>query len=404
MIFVGLDWSEGHHDVDVRDDGGQQLASRRVDHGVEGMAELHALIGLHVDDPTEVAVGIETDRGLLVASLVAAGYLVYAINPRAVDRYRDRHGVSGAKSDARDTMVLAELVRTDRHHHRLVAGDSDDVEGLKTLTRGHQSLIWARTRHVLQLRHLLLEYYPAMIDAGGGHVGTRDVLAVLAAAPTPSEGAALSAARIKMLLRRAGRCRNLDSTAERMREALRSPSLQAAPQVSSACAVNVAALVAVIAALNEQIEALEIELTARFTDHNDAVIIKSMPGLGAILGARVLAEFGDDPDRYVDAKARRNYAGTSPITRASGKSSVVVARSVRNDRLADACDRWAFATLSSSPGARRYYDECRAAGKTHGQALRALSNRLVGILHGCLRHRCNYDETIAWVRYQSQLA
>ena len=404
MIFVGVDWAEDHHDVDVRDESGEQLGRRRVKHGVEGLATLHELIALHAECAGEVVVGIETDRGLLVASLIGAAYQVYAINPRSVDRYRDRHALSGAKSDAGDAMVLAELVRTDRHHHRLVAGDSDDVEGLKTLTRGHQNLIWARTRHVLQLRNLLLEYYPAMIDAADGHVGTRDALAVLAAAPNPAEGAPLTSARIKTVLRRAGRSRNLDKTAERFRAALRAPHLQATPHVGSACAINATALLGVIAAMNQQIEILETELTRRFGDHGDAAIIQTQPGLGTILGARVLAEFGDDPERYVDAKARKNYAGTSPITRASGKSSVVVARFVRNDRLADACDRWAFASLSSSPGARRYYDELRAANKTHGQALRALSNRFVGILHGCLRYRSSYDEATAWGRYEQQAA
>ncbi len=155
-----------------------------------------------------------------------------------------------------------------------------------------------------------------------------------------------------------------------------------------------------IAAFGTEIANLEAELAERFDIHDDAPIIRSIPGLGTILGARLLAEFGDDPERYSSAIARRNYAGTSPITRASGKSKAVIARFVRNRRLADACDRWAFASLSSSPGARRYYDELRTAGKTHGQALRALSNRLVGIFHGCLDHRRAYDETIAWQKYE----
>lgn len=243
-----------------------------------------------------------------------------------------------------------------------------------------------------------------MIDASDGHVGTRDALAVLAAAPKPAEGASLTTTRIKTVLRRAGRSRNLDKTAERIRGALRAPHLQATPYVVSACATNATALLSIIAAMNQQIEMVAAELTRWFGNHDDAAIIQSLPGLGTVLGARVLAEFGDDRERYVDAKARKNYAGTSPITRASGKSSVVVARFIRNDRLADACDRWAFASLSSSPGARRYYDELRAANKTHGQALRGLSNRFVGILHGCLRHRCPYDEAIAWSRYQQQAA
>jgi hypothetical protein len=124
--------------------------------------------------------------------------------------------------------------------------------------------------------------------------------------------------------------------------------------------------------------------------------VRSLPGLGVVLGARVVAEFGDDPTRYANPKARKNYAGTAPITRASGKRQVVVARLARNRRLADACYLWAFSALTASPGARACYDRLRAAGTTHQQALRALANRLVGVLHGCLRHRTTYNELQAW--------
>jgi transposase len=158
----------------------------------------------------------------------------------------------------------------------------------------------------------------------------------------------------------------------------------------------VSSLVAVIATLQIQIDQLEQQLAEHFETHPDAKIIRSLPGLGMILGARVLAEFGDDPNRYDDAKCRKNYAGTSPITKTSGKHRVVLARYARNKRLADACYQWAFAAITASPGARTFYDQRRAAGDTHHRALRALGNRLVGILHGCLRHQTPYDEHTAW--------
>ena len=157
-------------------------------------------------------------------------------------------------------------------------------------------------------------------------------------------------------------------------------------------------LVGLIAGLNGQIAGLERDLHGAFERHPDAEIILSQPGLGSTLGARVLGEFGDDRTRYLDARARRNYAGTSPITRASGKARVVLARFARNEWLADACHLWAFAALTKSPGARCYYDSQRARGKTHNQALRAVGNRLVGILHGCLKHGQRYQEDVAWPR------
>ena len=167
---------------------------------------------------------------------------------------------------------------------------------------------------------------------------------------------------------------------------------------------SVAALVAVIRELNTQVARLEEQLAVGFDQHPDAKIVRSLPGLGTVLGARVLGEFGDDPDRYADAKARKNYAGTSPITKASGKSKVVLARYARNKRLSDACYLWAFAAITASPGARAFYDARRAAGDTHNRALRALANRLVGILHGCLRHQSPYDENIAWGHRQQEAA
>jgi Transposase IS116/IS110/IS902 family len=189
------------------------------------------------------------------------------------------------------------------------------------------------------------------------------------------------------------------ASAATIQAALASQQLEAPAVLTNAYGQVVAAAVAVIGSLSEQLAGLEAALTAAFGAHPDAGIVQSQPGLGVVLGARVLAEFGDDPDRYAGPKARKAYAGTAPITRASGLRQVVLARAVGNRRLTTACHLWAFAALTGSPGARRYYDyydALRARGTTHHQALRALGNRLVGILHGCLRHRRRYDEQVAW--------
>jgi len=396
VVFVGIDWAEQHHDVCVMSVDGQPLGRARVAEGVDGVARLHALVADHADDPAEVVVGIETDRGLLVTSLVATGYQVYAVNPRAVDRYRDRHAVSGAKSDGGDAKVLADLVRTDRHNHRQVAGDSVLVEAVKVTARAHQSLVWTRQRQVNQLRSALREYYPGALATFGTDLAHPDALAVLATAPTPELGRRLSSARIASALRRAGRVRNIDARAAAIRDGLRVPQLAAPTVVADAYGDTAKALINVIAALTVQIAELESALADRFEQHPDADILRSLPGLAVILGARVLGELGDDPNRYANAKARRNYAGSSPITKQSGSRKIALARYVRNRRLADAITWWAFSSLQSSPGARAFYDRRRAAGDTHHKALRALSNRWVGILHGCLRHHTLYDEATAW--------
>lgn len=396
MIFVGDDWAEAHHDIVVLDESGTRLARKRLPEGLAGIAQLHALLAEHASDPADVAIGIETDRGLWVAALVEAGYQVYAVNPFASSRYRDRHAVSGAKSDPGDARVLADLVRTDRHQHRHVAADSELAEAVKVLARAHQSLIWARQRQLNQLRSTLREFYPQALEAFTGELASRDALAVLERAPSPTQGRALSLAALRSTLRRAGRQRNLDTRAAHIQTALRSEQLAQPDQLTRAFAATVRASVAVTLELTRQIDELEHELADAFQAHPDAEIMRSLPGLGLVLGARVLGEFGDAPNRYKDGKRRRCYAGTAPITRASGTRRVVLARIARNRRLADALYLWAFAALTRSHGARALYDRHRARGATHHQALRALANRLVGILHGCLQHRETYDEPTAW--------
>jgi transposase len=403
VLFIGDDWAEAHHDVEIQDDAGRRLAKRRLPEGIEGLAVLHALVADHLEEdaePEQVLIGIETDRGPWVQALIASGYTVFAVNPLQVARYRERHGVSGAKSDPGDAHTLAELVRLDRAHHRPVAGDSELAEHVKVLARTHQSMIWSRQRQANTLRSMLREFYPGALQAFEELAG-RDALAVLAIAPSPEAGRRLSQSKIAATLRRAGRQRNLQSTAERIQTALRAPQLAAHPGVVGAYTASVRALVAVITELVTQTEVLRGEVEAGFGRHPDAEIYLSQPGLGPVLGARVLAEFGDDPTRYADPRARKNYSGMAPITRASGTKRVVLARYARNRRLADALYQQAFTALNASPGARAYYDRQRARGATHHQALRALANRLVGILHGCLRHRAAYDETTAWPSRES---
>src|SRR6185436_10619003 len=249
MIFVGDDWAEDHHDVYVMDADGARLASRRLPEGLAGIRGFHELVAAHVEEPSQVVIGIETDRGLWVQALGAAGYQVFAVNPLAVARYRDRHQVSGAKSDAGDAKLLADLVRTDRHNHRPLAGDSPDVEAIKVLARAHQNLIWARTRHTNRLRSALREYYPAALVAFED-LAHGDALGVLGRAPSPEQGARLSLTAIQ--------------------SALGTEQLAAAATVTAAFAATTRATVGIIAELNHQISELAAALAAHFETHPDA--------------------------------------------------------------------------------------------------------------------------------------
>jgi len=379
-LFAGDDWAEDYHDVEVMDEAGKVLAKRRLPGGVAGMAQLHELIGRHLGgdgEDTEVVIGIETDRGPWVAALVAAGYTVYPVNPLQAARFRQRHGVSGAKSDDGDRHVLADMVRTDAHQLRPAAGDTPGAAAIKVVARAHKTLIWERTRQVQRLRHQLREYFPAAL-AAFEDLDAPEVLELLGKAPDPAAAAKLTRAQVSAALKRARR-RDIAGKTDAMLAALRSPQLGQPPVLSAAYAASARALIAVITVLNEQVKALQGQVEAHFGQHPDAEIYRSQPGIGAVLGARVLGEFGDDPHRYADAKSRKNYAATSPITRASGKKKIVAARFIHNSRLVDALMAWAFASMKGSPGARAFYDELRARGIEHNDALRRLANRLVGM-------------------------
>lgn len=394
---MGDDWAEDHHDVELMDEAGRTLAKARLPEGLAGIARLHALVGEQLgedDEAAEVLVGIETDRGPWVAALTAAGYTVCAVNPLQAARYRERRGVSGAKSDVADAHMLADMVRTDAHQLRSVTADSPAAEAVKVVARTHKTLIWERTRHVQRLRHALREYFPAALEAFDD-LAAPDALELLGKASDPTSAARLKGSQIRAALKRACR-RDIDTKSTRIQSALRSEQLGRDAVITGAYAVTARSAIAVLTVLNSQIKSLQGQVEEHFGRHPDTEIILSQPGMGPLLGARVLAEFGDAPGRYVDAKARKNYAGTSPITRQSGKRKVALARYVHNDRLIDALVAQAQSALQASPGARAYYDKQRARGLDHYPALRQLANRLVGILHGCLKTRTHYDEAAAW--------
>jgi len=402
LFLVGDDWAEENHDVELQDEHGRVLGRAKLPEGITGIDRLHALIGQHVgdgdDDQVQVVVGIETDRGPWVQALLAAGYQVYPINPLQVARYRQRHAVSGGKSDVGDAHILADMVRTDRHQLRPAAGDSSIAEAIKVVTRAHKTLVWERQRHAIRLRRALLEFFPAAVAAFDDLTAV-EALTLLATAPDPASAARLSLAQIGAALRQAHR-RNVPTRAATIQAALRTPQLGQPPVVAGAYAATVQAQAAILTALNTQIATMEQQVSAYFGRHPDSELYLSQPGLGVVLAARVLAEFGDDPARYADARARKNYAGTSPITRQSGKRKFVLARYVHNARLIDALGLQAFSALRGSPGARAYYDQLRARGTGHQAALRQLANRLVGILHGCLKTGTHYNEDIAWAHHQ----
>jgi transposase len=399
-IYCGIDWAEDHHDIALVDRDGQLLARRRIGDDAAGLAVLLALLAEHGDSAEDpVPVAIETPRGLLTACLRATGRPVYPVNPMAVARYRDRHSVAGRKSDHGDAVVLAGVLRTDMHAHRPLPADSELAQAIAVLARAQQDAVWDRTTAHNKLRSHLREYFPGFLAAfaqARGGILRPEARTILAAAPTPAAAAQLTVAQLRALLKKAGRRNRIDPEATRLREAFRAPQMRQLPLVEHAMGRQSLALLRQLDAACASADDLEHAATESFNLHPDAGIITSFPGLGALTGARVLAEIGDDRSRFQDAKGLKAYAGAAPITRASGKTRSVTRRRVKNNRLNAAGYIWAFSTLTASPGARAHYDRRKDAGDRHAAAQRNLFARLLGCLHHCLLTGQHYDEATAF--------
>jgi transposase len=399
-VYCGIDWAEDHHDVALAGRDGQLLARRRISDDAAGLAALLDLLAEHGDTPDDlIPVAIETPRGLLVACLRATGRQVYPVNPMAVARYRDRHSVAGKKSDHGDSFVLANVLRTDLHAHRPLPADSELAQAIAVLARAQQDAVWDRTTAHNRLRSHLREYYPGFLAAFAplkGGIMRPEARTVLAAAPTPADAARLTVTQLRGLLRKAGRSRGIDPEATRLRDAFQTGQMRQLPLVEQAMGRQALALLGQLDAACAAAEDLERAVTESFNLHPDAGIITSFPGLGALTGARVLAEIGDDRSRFQDAKGLKAYAGAAPITRASGKTRSVTRRRVKNNRLNAAGYLWAFSALTASPGARAHYDRRKDAGDRHAAAQRNLFGRMLGCLHHCLTTGQDYDENIAF--------
>jgi transposase len=392
----GIDWAEGHHDVAIVDGDGKLLAKKRISDDPAGFSALMEMLAAAGDGPENlIPIAIETPRGLLVATLRATGRPVFAINPMAVARYRERHSVAGAKSDQADAMTLANILRVDAHRHRRLPADSELAQAIAVLARAQQDAVWRRSKAGNELRSMLREYYPAFLDTFAGKSATNlakpQARAVLAIAPTPGHAAKLTKTRIAAALRRAGRKRGIDGLAVNILEHLQAPQLRQPELVEKAMGRQALVLLAMLDAACTGADDLAQAAADEFRRHPDYAIITSFPGLAELTGARVLAEIGDDRARFADDRALKAYAGSAPVTRASGKVTAITHRRIKNDRLAAVGWVWAtYACINPGP-AREHYRSRRDRGDRHSAALRHLFNKMLGQLHHCLQTRQTFD-------------
>ncbi|PBA23528.1 IS110 family transposase [Mycobacterium avium] len=400
-VFCGVDWAEGHHDIAIVNDSGELISKKRITDDPAGFADLLDLLAAAGDTAEcPIPIAIETPQGLLVASLRATGRPVYAINPLAVARYRDRHSVARAKSDHADAMALANILRVDAHVHRPLPADTELAQAIAVLARAHQDAIWRRTKAHNELRSVMRDSFPTFLATFTSRfalgIASPEARAILAIAPTPTQAAKLPATRIAAALRRAGRARSIDRLSSEIREQLRAPQLHYLPQVETAIGKHTLALLAVLNTACEGVDELGQASAELFQSHPDYAIITSFPGLADSTGARVLAEIGDDRARFTDARALKAYAGSAPVTRASGKTISITYRRIKNDRLAAAGWVWAFAAAAHHQPAQQHYRRRREHGDRHSAATRHLFNKLIGQLYHCLQTGQPYDELKAW--------
>lgn len=278
--YCGIDWATAHHDVAVINDDGKVVARGRVSNDAAGFAALLTLLaeaGDTAEDP--IPIGIETDRGLFVAALRETSRVIYPINPLAASRYRARYSVSGAKSDATDAVLLANIVRTDPDAHRPLPADTDLAQAIRVLARAQQDAVWARQQVGNQIRDLLKDFYPAALVAfaglSEGGLARADARTVLTAAPTPTQAAKLTPARLRRLLIKAGRKRYLDRDVERLRDIFTDNYLHQPPVVENAMGIHLTALLSQFDATCAAADALAEAAIAHFDQHPDAKIITS---------------------------------------------------------------------------------------------------------------------------------
>jgi transposase len=395
--FVGIDWGSKQHQVCVLDRDRRRLGERVVDHDGASLARLADwLWALSAGQPQRVAVAIEVPRGAIVEGLLDRGFHVFAINPKQLDRFRDRHSVAGAKDDRRDAFVLADSVRTDQPSFRRLQLDDPQLLRLRDLSRAEETLLEEFRRSANRLRDQLHRFYPQMLElcSAADESWLWDLLDL---APTPAHAALLSEEQVQGVLK-AHRIRRVK--AQEVLMCLQAPALLVAPGVAEAAQVHCGFLLPCLRVLAEQLQACSQQVSALLCTlaeepgegegPSDVAIVQSLPGVGRKITAWLFAEAAQ-PLAERDYQVLRTHGGVAPVTKQSGKRRVVVMRRGCNPRLRHALYHMARVAMQRDAPFSSVYAALRAKGQRHGQALRSIGDRLLRILMAMLRDRTCYD-------------
>lgn len=406
MWYVGIDWATEHHDVVVVEETGRQVATLRIPHSAEGLERLQAFlldlscqvgpigaptapVGM-APDPERIACIVETNHGLLISALLAAGFPVYPVNPKTVDR---RRKPSGAKTDAIDAYLLAKLGRSDLADLRRLQPDSPLVHELKALTRDQDALIQLQTRLLNQLTACLKAYYPVALELFA-KLHQPVTLAFLQRYPSLDAARAATSDELTAFFAQQPHYPGPATAARRLHQRLACPQLQADPVTTRTKARLMLALVGQLLPLVQQIAAYDAEIQALFLRHADAPLFRSLPGTGKRLAPRLLAEWGDDRARYPQAGSIQALAGTAPVAFQSGKYAKAHVRFACVKPLRNALYYFAWQSTLQEPWASAYYQRKRREGKSHSMAIRALANGWVRIIYAMWLRHCPYDAAI----------
>jgi len=387
-VYVGIDWADDHHDVYVTDDGTKALNSFRIAHSYEGMEKLRKQLGKLSDKPDNILVAIESHHGLLIYALLEAGYTVYPINPKAMDRYRDRYRMSSSKSDPQDAMVLANILRTDLHLYKPLPKEMIADARLRELTRAHKSLGQQKVKLMNQLTTQLKSYYPVALHLFA-KLDQEITLAFLEHYPTPQKASTASLQDLQKFFHEQGY--SCPGKIPFIHQSLQQPALRAPSDMGDIHTTIVLSIIPVLRSLVIEIEKLAGEVIKEFNQNPGRDIFSSLP-TGEITAARLSGELGNDGARYPTREYLQTAAGTSPVTRRSGKTILVFFRWQCNKHLRDAFQNLARDSVVKCNWAREYFTRQLALGHKPSRAYRALANRWAAIIWKMLQDSKRFDK------------
>lgn len=392
MLTVGIDWSDKSHSFCILDDAGAKLDAFEISHGLAGFETAHKRISKLAAAPDEVPIAIETKDSLIVDFFLELGYCLHFLNPKQTDRFRDRHRMSSAKSDSFDAYVLADAVRTDPHLFNTLSPLDEQSLTLRVLTRTREGIVRRKVAISNEMTAALKRYFPLALDLFGA-VDTPEAIGFLLQYPTYAQARTVSESRIHSILKKQGLSDKIAANhANAAYNKLRQVQATPAASVAHAYPIAVKSLLRQMLDTLRELDAIEQDIRDNYTNHPNKELLESLPGIASTLGPILAAELGSDITRFVDVRMLKAFAGSSPVTKRSGKYCEIKYRRACNWRVRQALHLASQSALTCCPWARELYDRLRSQGKSYGRALRAVANQLIEILYAVLTRRTPYSE------------